>query len=526
MRRYKLKLAQKISILAVILVVISVGISSWISGMWYIREMMSNIEQNTLNVAVITAQSPIIIQGLQSKNKDGSIEHFVQATQKALKQIDVIVVADTHGIRYGHTESDRIGKLFSAEDNERAVIDGETYVSVGPGTLGDSLRAFTPVLSDDGTILGFVMAGTLLDSIEHAKHSINIMMCFYILLGGTIGIGGAVFLSRYIKKSLLQYEPEDISRLFLENQGVLSTIHEGVIAIDRECKITLINSTAKKLLQINDECKGKHVLEIFPLSNLPDVILKGEAKLDVQYALGELIVISNNVPIKNAHGEIIGGVSSFRDQTEMNRLAEEITGVNKIVDSLRAITHEFKNKLHIILGLIESRQLDRIKEYIGEINENLQNMVTSCQNQILDPNLSALCIGKSQLCHDLNIKWILDENTYFTNEYNFDINSLVVIIGNLIDNAIEHLDQCSKESKELRVLINDEHGELKIAVSDHGTGIEHPEKIFDKGYTTKTGSRGYGLYLVKQQIEKYQGKITVQSEKDVGSCFTVQLKRR
>ena len=525
MKRWKLKLAQKISLMVVALIIAAVVVSTWISGNWYIERMMDHIRQNTLNAVVITAKSPIIIEGLIEKRQDGSIQKFVQDTQEALEQIDIMVVADKDGVRYGHTKNDRIGKLFSAEDHDRAIYQGETYVSIGPGTLGDSLRAFTPVISEDGEILGFVMAGTLLDSIAEARRTITFMMVGFILLGSAVGIGGAVFLSYYIKKSLLSYEPEDISRLYLENQGILATIHEGVIAIDKDSKITLINEAAKQYLRLNDACRGEAVQEIFPLSRLPEVVQTGEAQLDVQYALGDRIVISNNIPIADSGGQIIGGVSSFRDQTEMNKLAEEITGVNKIVDSLRATTHEFKNKLHVILGLIETRQLDRAKSYIGETNEELQATVSTVLNHILDPTLSALCIGKSQRCHELKIKWILNEDTYFTNEYDFDVNSLVVIVGNLIDNGAEHLEQCGKEEKDLELYINDEQDALVIWVRDSGQGIADPSRIFEKGYTTKQGSRGYGLYLVKEQVDKYQGQISVETKPGVGSRFYVTLKK-
>ena len=162
------------------------------------------------------------------------------------------------------------------------------------------------------------------------------MTLLFILAGSGVGILGALFLSHFVKKSLLNYEPEDIARLYLENQGILAAVHEGVIAIDQNAKITLINDTARQYLMLKENCIGQPIQEVFPLSKLPEVLESGEPALNVQYALNERIVVSNNVPIINDKHIQVGGVSSFRDQTEMTKLAEEMTGVKKIVDSLRA----------------------------------------------------------------------------------------------------------------------------------------------------------------------------------------------
>ena len=200
----RLKLAQKISLLVIFITVLATGICSVVSGRWYIAQMLDNLEQNALNVVRITAMSPIVIDGLESGVDDGSIQQFVTSEQELLDQIDIMVVADADGVRYGHTKSDRVGELFSAEDHVDALTKGETYVTIGPGTLGDSMRAFTPVYSRDGSrITGFVMSGTLLDSIAQAERTISLMAVGFTLLSSLIGVLCAVFLSRYIKKSLL-----------------------------------------------------------------------------------------------------------------------------------------------------------------------------------------------------------------------------------------------------------------------------------------------------------------------------------
>ncbi|MDO4547384.1 MAG: ATP-binding protein [Clostridia bacterium] len=524
-KRWKPGLAQKIAALVIALIVASVSVSVWVSGQWYIDRMYENIEQNALNVVKITAKSPIIISALERERDDGSVQLFVEEIQDQLEQVDIMVVADNDGLRYGHTKADRVGLMFSAEDHHDSLDMGTTYVSIGPGTLGESLRAFTPVLSNAGDILGFVMAGTLLDSIEQAKAHIAGMIALFILLGGGVGTAGAILMARYIKRSLLGYEPEGIARLYLENRSILSAIHEGVIAINQQGDITLINDAARRCLNISDAREGQPLKEVFPLSRLDEVLKSGEAMLDVPYALGDVIAVSNNVPIVSSDGSIMGGVCTFRDQTEVNRLAQQVTGVQKIVDALRASTHEFKNKLHVILGLMETGRVDQAKAYIGSTSDAMQICVTQTLNHVFEPTISALLIGKSQRARELDIEWILRDETNFSNLREFDANSLVVITGNLIDNAMEALDSFDGEHKKIEIYINDEDGPMTLTVSDNGPGIADAGRIFQKGYTTKTGSRGYGLFLVKEQVDKYAGNIAVVTEPGEGTRFEVHMDR-
>ena len=59
--------------------------------------------------------------------------------------------------------------------------------------------------------------------------------------------------------------------------------------------------------------------------------------------------------------EIVGALSTFRDKTEVNILAEQLTGVKMYVEALRAQSHEFMNKLHVILGMVQMNYYDELK---------------------------------------------------------------------------------------------------------------------------------------------------------------------
>lgn len=525
MNKKIMKLDMKISLLVIIIVFFSISISMSAIGYWSIHNMTENLKNNLLNVVNITKLSPTIIQGLENpKEENSEIQKFLTTTQNQLPDIDVMVVADKNGRRYGHTVMDRVGNPFSALDHEEALKKGTTYVSVGPGTLGDSMRAFAPIKNSNDEIIGFVMAGSLLTSIEVAKKNITIKILLFLFFGVVLGILGALYVSRTIKKSLLGFEPDFLARLYSENKVVLESIREGVIAINEQGIITLANERTSELLGIDSEkIVGRKIQEIFPESKLPEVLGSKEAILDYQYHLNDVVVNSNNLPIID-NGKIIGGVSSFRDQTEMLKLSQDLTGVQKVVDSLRATTHEFKNKLHVILGYIESDRIEMAINYISDVDESIQNSVSHILQHIKEPTLSALLIGKVNRGYELKINVELDDSSYFENKYKININNLVVIVGNLIDNSIENLNELDKEDKRVRIEIKEAINSLMIKVEDNGSGIEDTSKIFHKGFSTKMNGRGYGLYLLRNNVEVNNGKIQVVSGEE-GSTFTITFKK-
>jgi signal transduction histidine kinase len=100
-------------------------------------------------------------------------------------------------------------------------------------------------------------------------------------------------------------------------------------------------------------------------------------------------------------------------------------------------------------------------------------------------------------------------------------------LENLITNAIKyHTEEVS--GRYIKITGTTDNEELKLSISDNGIGIEaaYHKKIFDMFYrlSGKTPGSGFGLYIVKETLEKMHGKIEVRSEKGVGTTFIITLK--
>lgn len=224
---------------------------------------------------------------------------------------------------------------------------------------------------------------------------------------------------------------------------------------------------------------------------------------------------------------LISGVLSRYIKKEFLAFTEDFEGTKFLVDSMRANNHDFTNKLHVILGLVQIGQYEKAISYIQNISIIQRETISKVMNSIENPSFAALIVGKIARASECNVKFILSEGTCFkASDITLPSEALVTITGNLIDNALDSMNMdTSKTEKELSLGIYTRPDELLIIVKDTGTGIpdEIKEKIFENGFSTKGEGRGIGLYHTKQLITSLGGKITVESQVGIGTCFMVNL---
>ena len=224
---------------------------------------------------------------------------------------------------------------------------------------------------------------------------------------------------------------------------------------------------------------------------------------------------------------IISGIIFSKIKKEFISFTEDFEGTKFLVDSMRANNHDFTNKLHVILGLVQIGEYDKAISYIQNISIIQRETISKVMNTIENPSFAALIVGKIARASECNVKFILNEGSCLKNSHiTLPSEALVTITGNLIDNALDSMNMDStKKDKELSLGVYSRPNELLIIVKDTGTGIEEElkDKIFEKGFSTKGEGRGIGLYHTKQLITSLGGRISVESEVGIGSCFMVNL---
>ncbi|WP_288877907.1 ATP-binding protein, partial [uncultured Kosakonia sp.] len=235
------------------------------------------------------------------------------------------------------------------------------------------------------------------------------------------------------------------------------------------------------------------------------------------------LLLSNTVPVRSQES-IIGAICTFRDKTEVSQLMQRLDGMVNYVDALRTTSHEFMNKLHVILGLLNMKRYDKLQEYVLQTAQNYQSDIGAIQHQIKSPVVAGFLLGKINRAKECGFTLTLaDESHVPDNPNEKQVTVLVTVLGNLIENALDAMS--GQQEGEVGLFLHYQDGWLAGEVSDDGPGIApgNIDAIFRKGFSTKGENRGVGLFLASQQLAELGGTVSVESEPGVFTQFFVHL---
>ena len=487
-------------------------------------------DQNLQNIAEAVASSPLIddkIANPDDKKTTELLNEYLDSLKISLDNIDVISFVSRENIRLYHSNHELIGTEYDGAIPEFEKVSKEYYTSNETGPSGSQRRAYAAVYDKNGNYTGFVMTILLLENIKAETLQILFIFALITIAAILIELIISAELSSSIKKSLHGYEPNVFSAMFQVRDNILESLNEGVLAVDKNGVVQFANRSAAKML---GKKKAKELINT-PFTDccndgfIKNVISTGEKEFNIQeQSIDNSNVLIDCIPIKEKD-DIIGAVAILHNREEYTKLMEDLAGTRYLVDSMRANNHDFTNKLHVIMGLIQMEMYDDAVSYIENISIVQRETISKIMSVVDEPSIAALLIGKSARASELNVKFILnDESHYSKTDLLLPSKLMVTVIGNLIDNAFEAINiKDIQRQKELRFGIYSRENALLITVEDTGIGIskDNLEHIYDNGFSTKGEGRGTGLYQVKEMVEAIGGKITVESQENVGTSFTV-----
>ncbi len=524
MRKGKWSLKSVIIVFVCVVVTFSLLITDLLISSRIASETEKSQAEQARNIARMVAHSPLVIDAMSGKRDEKEIQTFANEMRK-VTNVYFIVVMDMNGIRKSHPDSKAVGLKFKGGD-EGPVLKGKENASISKGSLGPSLRSFTPINDATGKQIGAVAVGISLDNVEKAVSKSRTGIYIGTMIGLLIGVLGAVILAGYIKKILLGLEPFAIAKLLEERSAMLHSVREGIVAVDQESKITLVNRAALKLFDkagLPDNPIGTNIEKYMSTTRLNDLLKTGKAELDEEQNLNGMTILTNRVPVIVGN-KVVGAIATFRDKTEIQVLAEQLTGVRIYADALRAQAHEFMNKLHVILGMVHTGYYEKVVEYISETVDHRKSEIGFVTKKIKDPVLAGFLIGKLSYARESGTELSVTCDQTLPQPAVSDVShDLITIVGNLIDNAIEAVTDCTDK----KIAVEFDYGDdiLTIEVKDTGAGMseELQNQIFNKGFSTKGENRGLGLYLVSQVVKKLEGELILSSKPGKGTVFAVYI---
>ncbi len=340
-----------------------------------------------------------------------------------------------------------------------------------------------------------------------------------------------------------------------EQEAVLTSMIEGVIAVDTDQVILRINAAAARLFNIDiDNAAGRHIGEVTRKVDLHRFIVSTltssdpiEAELTLLHQGEERYLQAHGAPLRGASGQKIGALVVVHDVTRLRRLE------NLRRDFVANVSHELKTPITAIKGAVEtlqggavnnpqdsrqflgiaSRQIDRLNAIIEDLLalSRLERDAEAAEIDCAQENLQPILASALQSCATIAEMREVQVSLFCAEELTACVNAplLEQAIINLVDNAIKYSDAESVVTVEGW----QDDDQLKIKVQDRGQGIpeEHLPRLFERFYRVDAarsraiGGTGLGLAIVKHIVQAHNGEVTVHSTLGEGTVFTISLPR-
>ncbi|WP_449224272.1 ATP-binding protein [Amycolatopsis pigmentata] len=476
--------------------------------------------QRALGIATTVAQMPAVRDALVSGDAGHTIQPMAEQIRRATGAA-YVVVTDRTGLRYSHPNPALIGQRL---EEPVAVLDGGGHTGIDNGSLGRSANARVALLGPDGAVDGQISVGILEEQVSSELMGKILWVLLYSALALAGGVGASWWLAHTIKRATFGLELSEIVALLQEREAMLHGIREGVVGLDNAGRVEVINDEACRLLGIGVAARGRRIADLLPPGRLREAMTGAGDGTDEVVLTDDFLLVVNRMPVVLA-GRDAGEVITLRDRGEMEGLVRELHAVTGLTTALRAQEHEFKNRLHVLSGLLGLGEPDEAARYLAEISQESFAQGRDLRARMAPPELAALLLAKVTIAAERDVRLVVSPESHL-DVPSLETRSLLTVLGNLIDNAVDAVAG-GPDPRRVDVHVSDAGGEVSIVVTDTGPGVAPGalERIFTDGYSTKPARegmrRGLGLALVRRLVHRAGGSVDVTP--GPGARFAVRL---
>ncbi|PAB58731.1 hypothetical protein CCE28_13760 [Anaeromicrobium sediminis] len=357
----------------------------------------------------------------------------------------------------------------------------------------------------------------------------------------------------YVLKNEVNLRTQELQKELIFKEQILDSIFSGLITIDKDENITLINKRALCLLKISkNHLIGKNINDTivkdhFPIDKMRQVLGGGKEIVNLEKNIcmeeKEIMVQYNIYPINYIKEKTIGVTLTFKDITKESILRKEIMIKDKLEALGRmvaSIAHEIRNPLTAIKAYVDMipykyeneefrkritkdvpLEIERLDKLITSLLDYSKPKVTQKKYFLLNEEMDNIIILFKAFIRKMKIdlKINVEEDIYIY----FHKEEFRQIIINLLLNSLEALKDVEEPIIHIRAYKEEE--KANITLYDNGCGIEKKdlERIFEPFFTTREKGSGLGLFTSYRLIKENEGTLYVESEKKVGTKVKIQI---
>lgn len=487
-----------------------------------------------LELARVIAHDPHVIAAVEQHNQTPTISHLNAYIESIRQRTDAsyIVVVDKQALRLSHPNTERLNHTFIGDDIYPALRDGGEYSTFDTGSLGLAVRNFSAI-EVNGEVIGVVCIGYLADKVSsvifHQRLQIGLLIATVYLLG-LCGISAYLY---KFKQTFFDYEPEFIVNKFREYELVFNSIRDGIVVVDKNMHITMINDSACQVLSMREFGRDEYVRH--PLSRYSATLNHLLSDSDKVFAQHEVMLgnVNHHVNIYPLNiGKVFSGyVITFFVSLTPNEMEKELAYLRSYSALLRSKTHEYSNRLNVLSGMLQMGNYQQAIEFVQQETDRYQLVVNRIVRTIADSAVAGILLAKFNKAEEMGVKFTVDADSSLAIYDRNIAEKLVTINANLIDNALLAAWQNRKQvAPRVSLYISDRGPHIIIEVEDSGSGIptDLEDKILDFGVSSKQGNEtcGIGLYLVNQLVEYLNGSIDWERSDNHTTIFSVYLDKK
>ncbi len=462
--------------------------------------LLVQYEQRALAVARSVASDPAL--GTAVVADDQAAVQAVALRQQAATGALFVVVTDRTGVRLAHPDPDRIGEVVSTDPS--VALAGGEVVAVEKGTLGLSARGKVP-LRADGVIVGEVSVGFAADDVLDPLLGLLGRSAVFAAAALIVGAVCSLLLVRTLKRRTFGLEPADLADLVREREAVLRGVGDGVLAVDGDGRVSMCNDEARRLLGVPVDI-GAAVTDL----DLPPRLLAlfdGDAGGDVVSVAGDAVLLARRRPV-TMDGRSLGSVLTLRDRTDVERLTDELGAVRAMTVALRAQRHEFANRMHTVLGLLQADAHDDAVDYLTGLSAGEAGDPADELPAIGSATLRAFLTAKAAHAAERAVRFGVSETSWLPQKLVAPV-EVVAVLGNLVDNALDAAHAASTRPAWVEVDLVGDGATLVLSVVNTGDGVpvERVEHIFVEGMSSRGPGRGLGLAIARRTARQVGGDV-------------------